>query len=251
MTTIEELPARICAAGTTRKPIASLPHLAGFIAIQVALVAGGAFYRFWFFGRSPWVNHIGLHSPVAIHVVLYLSAAIPIECGLLTYCWLGVRKRGGNLRTLSGGRWNSWSDLASDVGLAISSWVGLLGVNWIAARLLGSESVNYVSLVPKAIPEILAWIAVSVSAGICEELIYRGYLQQQLHALGGNLSLAVLAQGLIFGLMHSYQGWKSATVICVIGMLLGALAAWRKNLRANILVHTWVDIWEGWLKFAI
>jgi len=37
----------------------------------------------------------------------------------------------------------------------------------------------------------------------------------------------------------------------VIGVLLGLLAAWRRNLRVNMIVHTWVDVWEGWLKFAI
>jgi membrane protease YdiL (CAAX protease family) len=59
--------------------------------------------------------------------------------------------------------------------------------------------------------------------------------------------VAVVGQGLIFGLAHSYQGWKNVIVICVFGVLFGALAAWRRNLRANIIVHAWGDIWGGWL----
>jgi len=40
-------------------------------------------------------------------------------------------------------------------------------------------------------------------------------------------------------------------VIIVLGVLYGALAAWRKNLRANMISHAWADVWEGWLKFVV
>ena len=59
---------------------------------------------------------------------------------------------------------------------------------------------------------------------------------------------AVIGQGVLFGLMHSYQGWKQVIVISALGVLYGALAAWRRNLRANIIAHAWSDVWEGWLK---
>jgi Type II CAAX prenyl endopeptidase Rce1-like len=56
---------------------------------------------------------------------------------------------------------------------------------------------------------------------------------------------------LIFGLAHSYQGWKAVLVISVLGMLYGVLAALRGNLRANIIAHASTDIFEGWLKFLM
>ena len=34
-------------------------------------------------------------------------------------------------------------------------------------------------------------------------------------------------------------------------VLYGALAAWRGNLRVNIISHAWSDFWEGRLKFLI
>jgi membrane protease YdiL (CAAX protease family) len=91
----------------------------------------------------------------------------------------------------------------------------------------------------------------SVTAGVCEEMAFRGYLQRQLQALSGSVVLAVLGQGLVFGLFHSYQGWKNVIVISVLGVLYGALAAWRRNLRINIVTHAWTDVWEGWLKFVV
>jgi len=76
-------------------------------------------------------------------------------------------------------------------------------------------------------------------------------VQKQLHALTGSTVIAVLMQGLVFGLFHSYQGWKNVIVICVLGILFGALAEWRRNLRTNIIVHAWADLWSGWLKFVV
>jgi uncharacterized protein len=92
---------------------------------------------------------------------------------------------------------------------------------------------------------------VSVTAGICEELAFRGFRQQQFHALSGNIVVAVLAQGLVFGRFHSCQGLHNVAVISVHGSLYGALAACRRNVRANIVVHAWGDVWEGWLKFVV
>jgi membrane protease YdiL (CAAX protease family) len=230
------------------KRIASLPHLAGFLLAQAGLVALGLFGHDRTLDGS---SSFYFRHAVAVNVALYLTM-IPFEIALLTYCWFGVYKAGGTLETLSRGRWFSWRHILRDVAIAIPFWLVLQGLSWIAILFLGPESVDPGGgLLPTAIPEVIAWICVSLCAGVCEELVYRGYLQQQLHAVAGNMPVAILGQGLIFGVVHSYQGWKGTIVISVIGILLGVLAAWRRNLRSNVVVHAWVDIWEGWLKFAI
>jgi hypothetical protein len=38
-------------------------------------------------------------------------------------------------------------------------------------------------------------------------------------------------------------------VTAALGILYGALAAWRRSLRANMIVHVWSDVFEGWMKF--
>jgi membrane protease YdiL (CAAX protease family) len=168
-----------------------------------------------------------------------------------------VHRKGGNLRTLSGGRWTSWKDVAADLGIALPFWGIWEGAAYgvhrlLAPRLLGSGGAKTVdSLLPQSLLEILIWIATSITAGICEEMAFRGYLQRQFYALSGNIVVAVLAQGLVFGLFHSYQGWTNVVVISVLGALYGALAAWRGNLRANMISHAWTDVWEGWLKFVV
>ena len=64
----------------------------------------------------------------------------------------------------------------------------------------------------------------------------------------GSLGAAAVGQAVVFGVEHGYQGGKKAIEISVIGLLFGILAAWRKNLRVNMLAHTWSDIWGGWLR---
>ena len=175
-----------------------------------------------------------------------------MDWALLYYCWVGVHRAGGNLSTLSGGLWSSWRSLAMDVAIALPFWViwesAAYGVHW----LLGANKAKSVdSLLPQTAVEVVIWIATSVTAGICEEMAFRGYLQRQLRALTGGVVPAVLGQGIVFGLFHAYQGWKNVIVISVLGVLFGALAAWRRNLRANIIVHAWADFWSGWLKFVV
>jgi membrane protease YdiL (CAAX protease family) len=238
-------------SGASQRPrqIASWRHFIGFLLIGAGVAALGFLAQHApTGGGSAAVGQLGSHSQA---IPVYL-VAIFMDWALLYYCWVGVHRRGGNLETLSGGRWTSWKSVAVDVGIALPFWVLWEGSAYAVHRLLGPSSAKSVaSLLPQSLLEILIWIATAITAGVCEEMAFRGYLQRQLHALSGSVMVAVLGQGLVFGLGHSYQGWKSTIVISVLGVLFGALAAWRGNLRANIIVHAWADVWEGWLKFVV
>ena len=230
--------------------LASWKHLAGFFLIAAGVVASGFLAQHApSAGAGPAATgQLGSHSQA---IPIYLIA-IFMDWALLYYCWGGVHRRGGTLETLSGGRWTSWRSLAVDIGIAIPFWALIQGAAYGVSWLLGPNSAKTVdSLLPKSLLEVLVWIAASITAGICEELVFRGYLQRQIHALTGSVLTAVLAQGLVFGLFHSYQGWKNVAAISVLGVLFGILAAWRGNLRANIVSHAATDIWDGWLKFVV
>ena len=231
------------------RQIASWIHLIGFLLIGVGVAALGFLAQHAPTGEGPAAGgQLASHGKA---IPIYLTA-IFMDWALLYYCWVGVHRRGGTLETLSGGRWKTWKSVAIDLGIALPFWVLWEGTAYGVYRLLGSSSAKTVdSLLPQSLLEILIWIAASITAGVCEEMAFRGYLQRQFHALSGNVVIAVLVQGLVFGLFHSYQGWKNVVIISVLGVLYGALAAWRGNLRINILTHAWTDTWEGWLKFVV
>ena len=237
------------ASPVTGKPkqIASWGHLLGFLLIMAGTAAFGYRAQHAEAGAAS-AGQLASHGK-AIYV--YLVAGL-MDWALLYYCWAGVHRHGGSLETLSGGRWTSLRALAIDVAIALPFWALWEAAGYGVNRALGPSSAKSVAdLLPRSLLEILLWIAVSITAGFCEEITFRGYLQRQLHALGGSVAVAVLAQALVFGLAHAYQGWKAVIVISVLGLLFGALAAWRRNLRANIIAHAWADIWSGWLSAVI
>ncbi|HEY0703239.1 MAG TPA: type II CAAX endopeptidase family protein [Candidatus Acidoferrales bacterium] len=177
--------------------------------------------------------------------------SIALEWVIAYWAWIGVHWRGGTLRDLTGGRWTSWLGVATDVAIALPFWVVWEFTAWLVHRIVDRmQTPTTPYQLPIGVLEVSLWILLSISAGVCEELVFRGYLQNQFRAATRSMAAAVILQGLIFGLAHTYQGWKQVIVIAALGILYGVLAAWRRNLRANMIAHAWSDIYEGWASFA-
>lgn len=113
----------------------------------------------------------------------------------------------------------------------------------VLVRILGSAGwPSLEGMRPHNNFEIAVWILASFTAGICEETIFRGYLQQQFSTWVGSTTLGVCGQAVVFGVCHLYEGSKNAALIFLLGCVYGASAVFRKGLRANIIAHTAVDI---------
>jgi membrane protease YdiL (CAAX protease family) len=231
------------AAGTAPQPVAGYRHSALFLAIVAAVTAAGYAAQ-----QRPTTG--GLVDTHAQAIPLYLSAAA-LDWLLVLFVWRGIRRHGVTSGSLIGGRWTNAREVLRDLGLAALFWGFLLAVVWGLDRLpLPSEAKSLDVLLPRSVLEVAVWILTSASAGFCEEFVFRGYVQRQLLALSGSTTVAVVGQGLVFGVMHAYQGWVPATRIIVIGVLFGVLAAWRRTLRVGMVAHAWQDIWSGWLEKA-
>lgn len=231
-------------------PIDSWGHFVGYLLICTGLVAWGIYVQHSGVGKTDAApaGQLGNHSAA---ISFYLISMLG-DWALFYYCWAGVKKHGGNLTTLTGGRWTSWKQVALDFAIAVPFWIVWEAVAYGVARLVGPGQAKSVSaLLPQSPLEVTIWIAVCLTAGFTEEVQSRGYLQQQFHSLFGSVTVAVLAQGLVFGLMHSYQGWRAVIVIAVLGVLYGTMAAWRRNLRVTMIAHAWSDVWAGWLRLLL
>jgi uncharacterized protein len=130
-----------------------------------------------------------------------------------------------------------------DVGVAAAFWVVwtlvALGMNLV----VGPSQMRPLAFVnPRGAVEVTLWVIMSLTSGFCEEVVYRGHLQRQILGLTGSAVLAVLAQAVIFGVGHWYQGVKMVVVITVLGAVFGILAQWRKSLRPGMISHAWSDI---------
>jgi uncharacterized protein len=100
-------------------------------------------------------------------------------------------------------------------------------------------------VLPLTRAEYIMFIPLAIVAAFCEEVIFRGYLQRQFLAWTRNAPLAVALQAVVFGIGHTYQGWKGLIVISVYGALFGILVLLRKSLRPGIMQHAGEDLVSG------
>jgi membrane protease YdiL (CAAX protease family) len=221
------------------KLIAPRWHAVALILLFLGLTVGGALFQ-----REARSQVGRLQYP---HLVpLYLSL-IAMEWGLFLYVWRGgLRGSGAKLRHLIGGRWLSLRDVAVDASLALGLWVVWIMVQTGWDRWVGPEHAASIhNLLPRRPVEILLWVGVSVSAGICEEVVFRGYFQRQFEAFTQSTWVALFLQAALFGISHGYQGLEACLKIAVFGALYGLLALWRRSLRPGMIAHAGSDILSG------
>jgi uncharacterized protein len=90
-----------------------------------------------------------------------------------------------------------------------------------------------------------AWFAiVSVTAGVCEEVLYRGFLIRYLsdspwHA---GLWLALGISSIAFGMAHSYQGWTGILGTAALGALMAVIFVVTGSLWLPIALHAILDL---------
>jgi hypothetical protein len=133
-----------------------------------------------------------------------------------------------------------------DLPVAVILATVLVFMSPAIVRVMGSEGwASLQGMLPTTGVEIAAWIVMSITAGICEETIFRGYLQQQISGWTGHIVIGIIGQAAVFGLCHAYQGWKKVVLIFVWGCVFGACAWLREGLRANMVAHAALDIFSA------
>jgi membrane protease YdiL (CAAX protease family) len=113
-----------------------------------------------------------------------------------------------------------------------------------------SQSIASVrALVPRTASEKRWFDAMSVTAGVCEEFYYRGFLFAYLIALlpGVPAGGVIILAGLVFGLGHLYQGAAGVVKTGTVGSVLGLLYWMTGSLLAPMLLHVVVDLSSGWI----
>jgi len=230
------------ARAPARRLIAPLWHTILLIALLLAISAWGAALQ----GRGQAGGAIVEQRPRVIPLYLSLMVA---EWGLLRFVWAGGLKRTGtSLRTLIGGQWRGWRPVARDVILGLVFWAAVSGAGALIGSVLPPGATKSIDvLLPRGVLESLAWVGISLTAGFCEEVVFRGYFQAQFFALTGSRAVALVLQAVLFAVAHSYQGTRAVLVIVVYGLVYGALAQWRKSLRPGMIAHAWTDIFSGLL----
>jgi membrane protease YdiL (CAAX protease family) len=195
-------------------------------AAYIAVVVGH-----WTGGATPVPSFIQASSTDAFK---YLGVVVAewLEFGVL---WFIVRN-GVRPRALIGLA-QSRKQLLIEVGLGIG-----LGVVEASYSVLPILHINLVTRLPG---EAILAIAASLSAGVVEEIVYRGYLQRLVTTATGNVWVAIALQAEAFAFAHLYEGWHAVAIIAIQSLVTGYLAYRLKNLRLVIVAHCTLDLLAG------
>jgi membrane protease YdiL (CAAX protease family) len=184
-------------------------------------------------------------APASLVVTAYVPMLVA-QLGLALYvCRIG---RGRNaLSSIVGRRWTSASRAWGDLALAAAAWCFIEVTEAAMATFRPAHNAAVLVLLPHTPTERCVWMAIAVAAGFCEEVVYRGYLQNQFMAFTRSAAVAVGLQAVLFGVAHADQGPSIAVRFGLYGVGLGALAWWRGSLIPGIAAHVGVDVATGWL----
>jgi membrane protease YdiL (CAAX protease family) len=102
------------------------------------------------------------------------------------------------------------------------------------------------ALLPRTRGEARLFYLVSLTAGTCEEVLYRGFLFWYLARFVDTLSAAAIAS-VVFGVAHAYQGPKGMLRTGLAGAVAMTLYLLTGSLVASMVLHTTVDAASGWM----
>jgi membrane protease YdiL (CAAX protease family) len=159
--------------------------------------------------------------------------------------WLFEARDWGALRLIAPRGWRLWGSIGLVLALAIicARPVVRIARSKRSRRIkIGNPHVEKLS--PHTRSELGWWMALSLSAGFCEEFIFRGYLIwafQPMFGLWGAAAFSVVA----FAMAHAYQGAKGILATGVVGGLLTLVILISGSLLPAIALHALIDISQG------
>jgi membrane protease YdiL (CAAX protease family) len=126
------------------------------------------------------------------------------------------------------------------VGLVIWKKLTKRPLRYSAAAALKS----FTYFLPATWTERRWWVFVCITAGVCEETLFRGFMLHYLHVFPWtlNLTLALLISSVIFGSNHLYQGAGGVAGTAIVGFLFGLLFLLTGNLLLPIIFHGVMDL---------
>jgi uncharacterized protein len=131
-----------------------------------------------------------------------------------------------------------------------SAGITLLGVGVLTmGRVLDVRETDLLRhLLPRNTAERVAFVGVSLTAGICEELVFRSFLIPALTVVSGSVWAAVLISSVVFGFLHGYQGPAGIARTAALGFLLALPLLITGSILPSMIAHFLLDIIAGlWL----
>lgn len=148
----------------------------------------------------------------------------------------------------------TYGALGISVGLALM--IVILVVQWRRPENRDSafdrvrERLKHVeALLPHTPGERKLFSVLAITAGICEELLFRGFMIWYLQHWMGLIQAALLSS-LLFGIGHAYQGLRGILTTGLVGAFMAAVYLFSGSIYLCMLIHALMDLYAGFVGYA-
>jgi membrane protease YdiL (CAAX protease family) len=192
-----------------------------------------------------------LPEPLPTLAKLRLYAGVVVsQWTLVAAAWVVLRWAGLDLSAVGQQAGRSAGATALTAAALLAAF-GLLSVVTLRqlARARPDQLPEHVRRAGKILPlnarERAGFVAVALTAGVCEEILYRGWLPSSLAGWTGSPLLALILSALVFGVGHAYQGRQGVILTALLGLGLGVVVYFTGSLLPAQLLHVTVDLVNG------
>jgi hypothetical protein len=205
---------------------------------QTVVILAGFPFLYFLNSFTPWSQNLWHAGNRAWYLPFWSSILllhwISFACALSF-----VRKAGGSARSI--GLKLSFSGIT---GASVAyAFIGLVALIWFAifkrSPVLPANP-EYL-LIPRTFPEGMIWIAAALTAGVCEETVYRGFGITALEGYRLPTGIAVVITSLSFIFIHGTPSVAKCLFNGITGILFCILFIMRRNIFPNIVIHTALD----------
>jgi len=213
------------------------------IPLSLRAVVGGVFVAL--VAANVWPLLLsGLGAPIAaVAELAFLAAYVCWFAGIAPGPWRAQRREFGRARPLRRAEW-AWGLLAA-LAFAASIHAAIVVLFRLTPFPAATFHAGYdLSAVPTLPMKWLACVVSALSAGVCEEMGFRGYLQRPMEMRRGART-AVFVSALVFTLLHLDKSWALLAMTPIVfgaGLMLGTLAWSSGSLVFAMLGHWIMDI---------
>jgi uncharacterized protein len=132
--------------------------------------------------------------------------------------------------------------------ILLNQIVGLRRLVAQPAKIQGILPQLALKVFPQDDVERLAFFALVATVALCEELIYRGFVQRVFQDWSrGSVVLAIIGSAAFFALAHLYQGRRGLISTLTIGIIFSTIRAWTGSILPCVVAHFVADFTVGML----
>jgi uncharacterized protein len=181
---------------------------------------------------------------------------LSLYCSTIAFQWIAAAVAG----------WRAWAHgfTAAQLGLAVPHRLRLLSITvlgaalivtlqWLNLRRMGRSASPLRGplqalaerILPQSRMEMIPFFALAITAGLCEEFLYRGFGMAALSRTGLPTTLVLVVSSVLFGMAHLYQGRAGFVSTTLLGILLGISRVALGSLVPVAVWHAGVDVIAG------